>query len=224
MTRILILGGTKEAAELAARLVAEGHDVMTSLAGRTKEPMPIPGDIRTGGFGGAEGLVRWLTEYRVERLIDATHPFAEQISRNAAKAAAKTGIVFERFQRLPWKMQAGDRWHVVTSLDQAAARIPTGARVLLTLGSQHLGAFATLDDVHFVIRMIDEQKDPLPFAKYELILTRPFQDWHQEASLLEDKSITHIVARNSGGAGAYAKIEAARKLGLPVIMIERPKP
>jgi len=224
MTRILILGGTAEASELAAELVKEGHDVTTSLAGRTKEPSPVAGDVRIGGFGGVEGLARWLSQNRIERLVDATHPFAEQISRHAKQATAKAGVAFERIERRPWKKQIGDNWLEVPKLDEAAAAIPADARVLLALGSQHLASFVSREDVHFIIRMIDKPLAPLSFASFELVLARPSSDWPDEAKLLEEKSITHIVARNSGGAGAYAKIEAARKLGLPVIMIERPKP
>ena len=224
MTRILILGGTKEAAELAAKLVAEGHDVTTSLAGRTKEPAPIVGDVRTGGFGGAKGLAQWLTQNGIERLIDATHPFAKQISCNATQAADATDIAFERVERPPWEKQIGDNWHEVPTTEQAVVAIPAGARVMLALGSQHLAPFTGRDDLQFIIRMIEKPVTPLPFVSSELILARPSSDWREEAGLFEAKSITHIVARNSGGAGAYAKIEAARKLGLPVIMIGRPKP
>ncbi len=224
MTQILILGGTKEAAELAATLVDEGHEITTSLAGRTKEPAPIAGAVRTGGFGGVNGMVSWLRENGIEKLIDATHPFALQISRNAEEAAAATGVEFERMKRSPWQMQEGDSWQVVATPKEAARALPSGARVFLALGSQHLAPFADRTDIHFVIRMIDAPKTPLPIADFELILARPSKDWTKEAQLLEQKQITHIVARNSGGEGAYAKIEAARKLGLPVIMIERPKP
>ncbi|MGI9354234.1 MAG: cobalt-precorrin-6A reductase [Rhizobiaceae bacterium] len=224
MTRILILGGTREAAELAAELVAEVHDVTTSLAGRTKEPALVAGNVRIGGFGGAQGLAQWLTENGIERLIDATHPFAKQISRNATEAAVATGVEFERLERPPWQKHTDDKWHEVITLEHAAAAVPAGARALLALGGQHLSAFATRADVHFVIRMIDPPETPLPFVQHDLILDRPSQDWREEAKLLEAKLITHIVARNSGGDGAYAKIEAARKLGVPVIMIERPKP
>ncbi len=222
MTRILILGGTKEAAELAAKLVSEGHEVTTSLAGRTKEPAPVAGTVRTGGFGGVAGLIAWLGDNGIDKLIDATHPFAVQISSNAARAAAESGIEFELKQRAPWQVQEGDTWQMMETLEEAAQSLPSKTRVLLALGSQHLAPFADCTDIHFVIRMIDPPKTSLPFGNYELVLARPSADWREEADLLTRKDITHIVARNSGGNGAYAKIEAARKLGLPVIMIERP--
>lgn len=224
--KILILGGTKEAAELAAELVAAGHDVTTSLAGRTAEPEPVAGRVRTGGFSGggrngAEGLASWLTENGFTRLIDATHPFAKQISANAEAAARLTGITFERRTRRPWQKQPGDTWIEVGSLEEARDAIPAGASVLLALGSQHIAPFAERSDVHFVIRMVDLPTDPLPFANHELVLGKPPSGAAEERTLLERYGITHIVCRNSGGSGAYAKIEAARKLGLPVIMIRR---
>ncbi|MCB1385479.1 MAG: precorrin-6A/cobalt-precorrin-6A reductase, partial [Nitratireductor sp.] len=169
--KILILGGTREATELAAELDTAGHDVTTSLAGRTAEPEPLAGEIRIGGFSGngkngAEGLAAWLTEHDVIRLIDATHPFARRISANAEAAARMTGIAFERRTRQPWQKRDGDRWIEVGSIEEARAAIPPNARVLLALGSQHIAPFATRSDVHFVIRMVDAPGQPLPFASH----------------------------------------------------------
>ena len=222
--KILILGGTREAANLAAELVAAGHDVTTSLAGRTAEPEPVAGKTRIGGFSGngrsgTEGLADWLTENGFTRLIDATHPFAKQISENAETAARLTGIAFEQRTRQPWQKQPGDTWIEVASLEEARDAIPANARVLLALGSQHITPFATRPDVHFVIRMVDPPAIPLPFASHELVLGKPSSMVAEEKALLQRHGITHIVCRNSGGSGAYAKIEAARALGLPVIMV-----
>ena len=224
--KILILGGTREAAELAAELVTAGHDVTTSLAGRTAEPKPASGKTRIGGFSGggrngAEGLAVWLTENGFTRLIDATHPFAKQISANAEAAARLTGVTFERRTRQPWQKQPGDTWIEVGSLEEARDAIPADARALLTLGSQHIAPFAERSDVHFIIRMVDPPTNPLPFASHELVLGKPPSGAAEEHALLQRYGITHIVCRNSGGSGAYAKIEAARELGLPVIMIRR---
>ena len=222
--RILILGGTKEAAELAALLVSEKHDVTTSLAGRTKEPKPVKGKTRIGGFGGADGLAKWIAENEIDRLIDATHPFAKNISQNACLAAEKTGIKFEVRQRPAWAIQPDDNWELVPNLETAMQAIPKNARVLLALGSQYIKPFADLHDVHFVIRMIDPPAEYLPFKSYTELFQRPSPEWQVEAEMLKEHNITHIVCRNSGGTGAYAKIEAARNLGLPVIMIERLTP
>ncbi|WP_417433928.1 cobalt-precorrin-6A reductase [Hoeflea sp.] len=220
---ILILGGTKEAANLAKELVAAKPEarIITSLAGRTKEPAPLDGEVRTGGFGGIEGLARYLHETGVTRLIDATHPFARQISANAIEAAKLAGVPLDIRTRTPWAKQPGDNWIEVKTLEQARDAIPPRARVLLALGSQHIGLFATRDDVHFVVRMNDPPEQPLELPDHALILGRPGDTPAVETMLLIAHSITHIVCRNSGGKSAYAKIEAARELRLPVIMVGR---
>ncbi len=219
--RILILGGTKEAAALAATLVAKGHHVTSSLAGRTREPTPLAGETRVGGFGGATGLAKWLQDHNITRLVDATHPFAQQISKNALEAARITGIPLESHQRAPWAKEPGDIWQTVADSSCAVSAIPQGARVLLALGSQHIAAFAKRNDVHFVVRMVDQPATALPFAQSTLVLGKPSPNWPDEAQLLKHHHITHIVCRNSGGDGAYAKIRAARRLEIPVIMIAR---
>ena len=219
--KILILGGTKEAAELAAELVGKGHDVTTSLAGRTREPKPLQGKTRTGGFGGASGLAAYLSDGKFDLLIDATHPFARQISENAVKAALQSGIPIETRNRPLWKKEPGDTWVEVNSLDEANKMIPADARVLLALGSQYLDRFYSRNDVFFLVRMVDPPDQAHDFVNWELLIARPSPNWREERKLLENHHITHIVCRNSGGTGAYAKIEAARALGLPVIMIGR---
>lgn len=221
---ILILGGTREAAALAAELIAAQPDwrVITSLAGRTKEPAPLAGEVQSGGFGGADGLAAYLRAEGITRLIDATHPFARRISANARAAAEATGVPLEVRTRQPWTRELGDNWIEVASLEQARDSIPAKARVLLALGSQHIGLFAARADVHFVVRMVDAPAEPLPLSDHELVIGRP-GDAVAEAALLKAHRITHIVCRNSGGAGAYAKIEAARMMGIPVIMLQRPE-
>jgi precorrin-6A/cobalt-precorrin-6A reductase len=221
MTKILILGGTKEAAKLASDLIDKGNTVITSLAGRTKEPKPVAGEIRVGGFGGVSGLVSYIQEHDIKHLIDATHPFAKQISKNAKAAAAQTQIQFEVKQRAPWQKQTGDNWIEVDDLTQARDAVPTKARVLLALGSQHIDLFKTRHDVFFLVRMVDPPNKELPLPSHKLLIGRPSSDWEEEAAILHENSITHIVCRNSGGTGAYAKIKAARDLKLPVIMVQR---
>jgi len=124
--------------------------------------------------------------------------------------------------RDPWAKQPGDDWIEVDTLEAARDAIPSGARVLLALGSQHIGLFACREDVHFVVRMIDPPETPLDLPDHALVLGRPGDTAAVEAMLLIAHSITHIVCRNSGGPAAYAKIEAARQLGVPVIMVARP--
>lgn len=220
---ILILGGTREAAELAKQLVANHPKarIITSLAGRTREPAPLAGEVRVGGFGGPGGLARFLAENAVTKLIDVTHPFARQISANAVTAAKIAGIPLEVKSRDPWRRQPCDSWIEVGSLEQARDAIPPGARVLLALGSQHIGLFQTREDVHFVVRMVDPPQTPLALADHALVIGRPGDSAATESMLLIAHAITHIVCRNSGGKAAYAKIEAARQMGLPVIMVSR---
>ncbi|MEM8541332.1 MAG: precorrin-6A/cobalt-precorrin-6A reductase, partial [Pseudomonadota bacterium] len=172
---ILILGGTKEASELAESLVHEKPKarVISSLAGRTKEPAPVLGEVRIGGFGGADGLARFITQNEVTQLIDATHPFAKNISKNARLAAAMTEVSLAVRQRQPWKKQPGDHWIEVADLETARDAIPAASRVLLALGSQYIAAFASRSDVHFIIRMVDEPSQALPFDNFKLELGKP---------------------------------------------------
>jgi precorrin-6A/cobalt-precorrin-6A reductase len=220
---VLILGGTREAAALAAELVAAHPDwrVITSLAGRTKEPKPVAGEVRIGGFGGADGLAEYLRREHITSLIDATHPFASQISANAKRATALTGIPLDTRTRAPWQKQPGDIWLEFTTLEAARDAIPPAARVLLALGSKHIGLFASRADVHYVVRVVDAPETPLALPDHELIIGLP-GNVEEETSRLQRHGITHIVCRNSGGDGAYAKIEAARRISVTVHLIALP--
>lgn len=219
--KILILGGTAEARELASRLIEEGHAVTTSLAGRTANPILPPGEVRIGGFGGAEGLAGHIIERGYDRVVDATHPFARRISENAIKAAAMTGVPLEQSVRPRWRKQPGDRWQAVASLEAAASSLPSGATVFLALGRQYIDALAGRTDCRFIIRMVDAPEAPLAIDNYTLVLGKPASDPAREADLFTAHGISHIVCRNSGGPAGYAKLIAARQLSLPVIMLER---
>ena len=218
---ILILGGTAESLSLAARIAAErpADRLIVSLAGRTKTPVSPAGELRIGGFGGAEGLAAYITSERVTRLVDATHPFAIGMSHNAEKAASVAGIPRLALVRPEWLPQSGDRWIDADCLAAARDALPEGARPLLALGRQHLAPFASRPDLSAVLRMVDTP-DSLPFPA-EVIVGKPSADWQEEAEMLARLGITHVVCRNSGGAASYAKVEAARNLGLPVVMIRR---
>lgn len=219
--KILILGGIKEASTLASKLVEQGHDVTSSLAGRTKEPKPIKGKVRIGGFGGVEGMVDYIKSNGIELLIDCTHPFAKKISANATEASRLANIKLEVRTREPWKKQSGDHWLEVKNLEEAKQSIPKSARVLLALGRQYIALFQTREDVFFLVRMVDQPELALPLPNHQLLIGKPSSDWRDEKAVLVENKITHIVCRNSGGTGAYAKIEAARNLKLPVIMVGR---
>lgn len=222
--KILILGGTKEALDLAKNLVEAGHDVTTSLAGVTNDPAPVAGKIRIGGFSkgfisGAMGLAEYLEDECIDLLIDATHPFAKQISENSKMAAKISGVPLEIKSRPPWVRQANDQWIEVEHIEDAVSAIPRGAKVFLALGSKHIDVFENRPDVDFLVRMVDEPDLPLRLAKHTLILGKPNTEMEHEKTLLLDHEITHVVCRNSGGTGSYAKIEAARALLIPVILI-----
>lgn len=223
---LLILGGTAEAAQLANAVQQNfaGHiAVTTSLAGRTRAPMAVAGAMRTGGFGGAAGLAAWLKTARIDMVVDATHPFAARISANARDACAAASAPRLILARRPWIAGAGDNWRLVPDLDSAAKVLPDfGKRVFLSVGSRGLRAFEGLAGVHLVVRMIDPPLDALPLCDYSLVLGRGPFDEESELRLLRDARIDAVVSRNSGGTATYAKIGAARRLALPVIMIAPP--
>jgi precorrin-6A/cobalt-precorrin-6A reductase len=220
---VLILGGTTEARRVAAELAARpGVRVTTSLAGRVTRPGPLAGEVRTGGFGGPEGLAAWLREEHVDALVDATHPFAGTITANAARAAAATGTPAVILRRPGWQAGPGDLWHPVASLAAAADALPVlGRRVFLTTGRLGLAAFAHLSGLHFVARSVEPPEPPLPPDTRVLLARGPFTA-AGETALLREHRIDVLVTKDSGGAATEAKLAAARELGLPVVMVLRP--
>lgn len=219
--RILILGGTAEAAALARALA--GRDVITALAGRTAARPDVPGRVRVGGFGGADGLAAFLRDEGITAVIDATHPFAARISDHAARACTLTGRPRLRLARPEWPRQPGDRWIAADSMADAAARLPgLGRRAFLTVGIQEVAAFAGLTGLWFLVRLIAAQ--PLPLADYTVVTGRgPFGE-AAELALLRAHAIDVLVTKASGGPATHGKIAAARALGLPVLMVRRPPP
>jgi precorrin-6A/cobalt-precorrin-6A reductase len=222
MKRILILGGTAEARELAAELHAQGREVITSLAGRVARPRLPVGKVRIGGFGGPDALAAWLMSSEIAAVVDATHPFAERISASAARAADQAGVPLLRLERPGWTEGPGDRWHWVDGLDQAAARVPElGSRVLLATGRQGLSAFASVTDAWFLIRCVDPPDDPLP-RHCEVVLDRGPYTLEGELALIDDHGIDVVVTKDSGGDHTRAKLDAARAREVPVIVLRRP--
>ena len=223
MARLLILGGTAEAAELAARLAGDERlETVTSLAGLTRMPTLTAGSMRRGGFGGPDGLAAFLTDGRYDALVDATHPFAAQIAAHAAEAADKAGVARVKLVRPPFERQAADKFVPVADIEAAAAALPQGARVFLAAGRRELAPFAARKDLWCLIRMIEPPAgETLPAG--EVILGRPPKDPAAEGALLKKHAIGWIVSKDSGGQ-AGAKIDAARQLGLPVVLIQRPRP
>ncbi|TQF06108.1 cobalt-precorrin-6A reductase [Kitasatospora acidiphila] len=223
MKHILILGGTTEGRQLAAALAAEPSvRVTSSLAGRVAEPRLPAGEVRVGGFGGAAGLAAWLREQQVHTLIDATHPFAQVISRNAAEAAAATHTPLLALRRPSWVPVPGDRWHSVDSLAAAAALLPRlGRRALLTTGRLGLSEFAQVSGVHLVARSVEPPEPPLPADLTVLLERGPFT-LDGERAVFREHRIDLLVSKDSGGAATAPKLAVARELGLPVVLVRRP--
>lgn len=224
MKRVLILGGTRDAARLAAQVsMLPGVEVITSLAGRIRQLTTASGTARIGGFGGVTGLIDYVREQHIALLIDATHPFATQMSFHAAAAAQACSLPHLMLVRPPWVPGDGDRWIAVESLAAAATVLPEIAqRVFLTIGRQELVAFAHLTDLWFLMRMIDPPLPETPVPPGTLILARGPFALEDERVLLHTYAIGAIVSKNSGGDATYAKIIAARELALPVVMVQRP--
>jgi precorrin-6A/cobalt-precorrin-6A reductase len=220
--RALILGGTGDANQLADALIRAKIDAVYSYAGRTKIPLPHALPTRIGGFGGAEGLADFITAEKITHVIDATHPFAAEMSRHAVTACAAAKVPLIALERAPWARMAGDTWIEVADIDAAVAALPaTPSRIFLAIGRQHIAPFAAKPEHAYTLRSVDAPDSALPNA--DVIVARGPFTLEAELELMRSRGIEWIVARNSGGTGARAKIDAARALSLPVIMIARPE-
>ena len=222
--RVLILGGTAEASSLAHLLAADRRfETTLSLAGRTSNPRRQPVRTRIGGFGGAEGLAAWLEQETIDAAIDATHPYADQISCNAVTACERLAIPLATILRPAWQPEPGDQWLTVASAQAAADALgPEPRRVFLSLGRLELGVFATSPHHHYVARTVDPPEGVVLPPDMRAIQDRGPFDEQAETALLRRERIDVLVSKNSGGAATYAKIAAARKLGIPVVMTARP--
>jgi precorrin-6A/cobalt-precorrin-6A reductase len=221
--RVLILGGTVEARELATALHEAGLDVTTSLAGRVTRPAARAGTVRVGGFGGVDGLSAHLTGHGVDVLVDVTHPFAAQMSAHAAAAAARTATPLLAVRRPHWTEQPGDDWRWVDDVDAAARAVADlGARrVLLTTGRQELAAFAANGDAWFLARSVEPPDPPFP-RRLQVLLDRGPFTVDGERALLDRHAVDLLVTKDSGGTAAAAKLQAARERGIAVVMVRRP--
>ncbi|MFF1561715.1 cobalt-precorrin-6A reductase [Streptomyces sp. NPDC058279] len=219
---VLILGGTTEARRLAEALEPAPYRVTTSLAGRVGAPVLPPGETRIGGFGGAPGLASWITAHGVTHLVDATHPFAERMSFNAAGAAALSGVPLLALRRPGWAAAPGDDWHFTESLAGAAALAPDlGARIFLSTGRMGLHHFAHLTDPWFLVRSVDAPAPPAP-PRLEVLLARGPFTLRDERELLARHRIEVLVTKDSGGGATAPKLAAAREAGIPVVVVRRP--
>ncbi|WP_010546351.1 cobalt-precorrin-6A reductase [Sphingomonas elodea] len=223
MPNVLLLGGTTEASALARLLAAHGLPATLSYAGRTDSPRPQPVPVRIGGFGGVAGLAAYLREQRVTHLVDATHPFAATMSGHAVAAAAQAGVPLVALTRAAWTPEAGDRWQRVPDIAAAVAALAgPPRRILLALGRMHVAAFAAQPQHHYVLRFVDPPAEPPVLPRHHLVVDRgPFTPAGDQA-LMTAHGIDLVVCKNAGGSGAAAKLVAARALGIPVLMIDRP--
>lgn len=220
--RALILGGIADASLLATEIARAGIDAVYSYSGRTRAPADQPLPTRIGGFGGVSGLADYIRREGITHVIDATHPFAAEMSRNAVEACAQTGTPLIALERAPWTRAPDDKWIEVGDVAVAAAALPEApARVFLGIGRQHIVPFAARPQHAYTLRFVDPPEAPLPFAADVIVSRGPFT-LDGELEMLRSRGIAWIVARNSGGDGARAKVDAARILDLPVIMISRP--
>ncbi|MEZ5702601.1 MAG: cobalt-precorrin-6A reductase [Burkholderiaceae bacterium] len=225
MPRILLLGGTTEASGLAQALGACGADAVFSYAGRTEAPLAQPLPTRVGGFGGVEGLTAYLQGEGITHVVDATHPFAAQMSHHAVQACQATGIPLLALERPPWQAEAGDQWVSVSDMAAAVAAladlVEQPARVFLAIGRQQVQPFLDQTRHWYLLRLVDPGFE-MPEARGTVVLDRGPFTVKNDLALMAQHGITHVVAKNAGGQGAQAKLTAARQRGCPVVLIERP--
>jgi precorrin-6A/cobalt-precorrin-6A reductase len=224
MVRALILGGTSDAHLLADAVARAGLDATYSYGGRTRAPAGQPLPTRVGGFGGASGLGDYIRREAITHVVDATHPFAAGMSRNAVAACAAIGTPLIALERAPWANAPGDKWIEVADVGSAVTALPVvRTRVFLAIGRQHIAAFGAKPQHAYTLRFVDPPDEALPFPESDVIVSRGPFALASELEMMRSRRIEWIVARNSGGTGARAKIDAARELGLPVVMLRRPE-
>ncbi|MEX0319342.1 MAG: cobalt-precorrin-6A reductase [Ruegeria sp.] len=222
MFHLLILGGTTEANILAKAVSDQGVAATYSYAGRVDNPRPQPLPTRVGGFGGAQGLARYIRDHGISHVVDATHPFAAQMSRNAATACAETGTPLAALTRPAWGAQEGDRWHHVPDIPAAVAALSgPPKRVFLAVGRMHLEDFSAQPQHHYLLRLVDAPT-ALPLPDCDVVVSRGPFTVEGDTALMERHGTELVVSKNAGGTGARAKLDAARALGLAVLMIDRP--
>lgn len=222
--KLLLLAGSAEARKLAEGLAGmAGIDLVASFAGATRRPIALPCATRSGGFGGVEGLRDYIRRQRIDALLDATHPFAERMSANAAAAARAEKLPHLQLLRPEWQPGPGDDWTMIASEQQAADHIRPPARVFLATGRQKLENFANLDGCWLICRRIDPPRSAFPLANGEYLLGRPPFSLADEVALFSQLRLDWLVVKNAGGVEGRSKLDAARRLGLGVLMIRRPR-
>ena len=220
---LLVLAGTGEAQVIARALAAEGRPAIASLAGATRAPKPTGLPTRIGGFGGAEGFRAYLAQAGITAVLDATHPFAYRISQRSADICHKTGLPYCQVLRPPWKPETGDDWTLLDREEQAADHIAPGATVFLATGRQTLDRFANLWACRLICRQIDSPEGPFPFPNGDFLVGRPPFSVADEVETFSRLGVDWLIVKNAGGDVPRTKLHAARQLGIPVIMLNRPQ-
>ena len=222
-SKILILGGTTEARALGARFAELGLDAVMSFAGRVERPAAQSLPTRVGGFGGLDGLGHYLRTAHITHVVDATHPFAQNMSRNAVAACATAQLPLIALTRPPWTAGEGDRWTCVADIATAVRSLDRpGSRVFLAIGRMHIADFARQPQHDYLLRLVDPPGAPPPLPSHSVVIDRGPFSIQNDVALMAEHRTQIVVSKNAGGSGAFAKIAAARSLGLEVIMIERP--
>ncbi len=222
--RILILGGTTQASQLARALCGRNDiEAVVSLAGRTQNPLPAPVPSRSGGFGGVDELAAYLRDEKIDAVIDATHPFAAQMSAHAREACARASVPLLVFSRPAWTRQQGDDWREVARMEDAVTALgEKPRRVFLTQGRLQLAAFAAAPQHFYLVRAIDEPAELALLPRHKFISARGPFALEDELALMREEKIEMLVSKNSGGEATAAKLFAARQLGIPVVLVARP--
>lgn len=219
---LLLLAGTREARDIAQGLAAQNTPAIASLAGATRDPVPLAITTRTGGFGGAGGFGEFLERAGITAILDATHPFASQISARSFEVARVHKIPYLQVLRPPWSPQKDDRWTMVASGEQAADYIAPDSTVFLATGRQSLGRFENLSKCRLICRQIDPPDTRFPFENGEFLIGRPPFSVTDEVALFKQLAVDWLIVKNAGGCTSRTKLDAARQLGIPVIMLDRP--
>lgn len=221
--KVLLLAGTSEAIGIAEGLACiENVDAAASMAGATRAPRELAVPLRTGGFGGETGFAAFLKERGIDLVVDATHPFAARMTATSSKVCAGSGVPYLRVERPAWIAKVGDSWHAVDTVQQARDLIPSNARIFLGTGRQTLMEFGVFDDCHILCRVIDPPQSRFPFEGGKFVVGRPPFSVQHEVDLFRKERIDWLVVKNSGGWRSKSKLDAARELGLPVVMFNRP--
>ncbi|WP_120501101.1 cobalt-precorrin-6A reductase [Roseovarius sp. EL26] len=219
---LLLLAGTSQAQKIATQLAAQGQDAIASLAGVTRAPKAMGIPTRIGGFGGQESFTNYLSENKITAVLDATHPFASNISERSWRICQEQNIPYCQLSRPGWEPQTGDHWTFIDHEEEAVQHIQAGSVVFLATGRQTLTRFENLSDCRLICRQIDPPDGPFPFKNGEFRIGRPPFSVEEEINLFKDLRVNWLVVKNAGGQASYSKLEAARELDIKVAIIRRP--